>query len=114
MTWRKGVEWRGALIRGICDVRLERLDAGTELVERARNLAILRVGRKIEGNGTLALKERELDVVGEEEELGRVGDGHGGGVEVRGVAQAAYWRRTRVWVGGPCGWMAGSSSQRRL
>jgi len=62
------------------DLRLERLNASAQLVEGARDVAVLGVWREVEGDGTLALEEGELDVVGEEEELWR-GGRHGGGEE---------------------------------
>jgi hypothetical protein len=74
------------LIIVICDLRLEGLDAGAQLFEGAGDLAVLRVGGEIEGDGALALEQRELDVLGEEEELGWVRCRHGcvgiGGVMV--------------------------------
>lgn len=54
---------------------LKALEAFAELVERARDVAVLRVATQVQGPGTLLLKERQLDVVGEEEE--RVGIRHG-------------------------------------
>lgn len=45
-----------------------------ELVEGARDVAILSIAIEVEALGTLSLKQRELDVVGEEEQV--IGVGH--------------------------------------
>lgn len=51
---------------------LQGSDAIAELVERTGNMAVLRVvavAIEVEGLGTLALQQRQLDMVGEEEQL---------------------------------------------
>lgn len=55
---------------------LQRLNAFPELVERARYVAFLRVPPEIQCFSALLLQERQLDVVGEEEQ--GIGVRHGG------------------------------------
>lgn len=50
------------------------LEPFSELVERTRDMAILRVLGEVESFGTLSLEQGEFDVVGEQEES--VGIGH--------------------------------------
>jgi len=49
---------------------LDGVDAGAERVEGAGDLAVLRVRWEIQRYCALPFEEGELDVVGEEEELG--------------------------------------------
>lgn len=64
-------------------VLLQGSDAIAELIERPGDVAILQVTAivtavvEVQGLGALALQQRQLDVVGEQEELVRIR--HGGG-----------------------------------
>jgi hypothetical protein len=55
---------------------LEGLESFPELIERARDVAVLRVPPEIQRLCALLLEQRQLDVVGEEEQ--RVGVRHDG------------------------------------
>lgn len=67
-----------ALVGCVFDLRLERLYARAQLLEGARDLRILACGGEVERDGALALEQGQLDVVGEEEQLRRVGSHCGG------------------------------------
>lgn len=65
------------LVIDIGNLRLERFDARSQLLDGSRDLGILGIGGEIERDGALALEQREFNVVGEKEELGRVCRRHG-------------------------------------
>lgn len=68
-------------------------EAGAKLVERARQVAILGVAVEVEALCPLALQQRQLDVVGQQEELARLGH------DERLRATGGPWTRGRMGEG---------------